>query len=274
MRRPPPAIRHLVAHRIAFSVVILTALTTATFTAAAVSFFSSVTAGAAASELRGRPGSAIGATASVTRGNAQRISADIAAQIRGLLPGLRPQFVVSPESDILNLPRQEASTKLQTQLVALPGVAGHIVAISGTCPTASASLTAGNAQEVVPACLPVTAAHVLGLAVGDVVTLSDSSTQASLRVRITGTYRRTVPGSPYWMLDPMGASPVRRTPGFTTAGPLVTSPAVAASAHYAVLVAGHARGPGLPQAERNRPGHPRQPPGEPGRRPRQLDQLP
>ncbi len=213
--------------------MIFTALTTATFTAAAVSFFSAVTAGAAASELRGRPGSAIAAAASVTRGNAGQVSTDIATQMRGLLPGLRPQLVVSPESDVLNLPRHEASTKLQTQLIALPGVAAHIVPVSGTCPTAATTLPAGSAHAAVPACLPVTAAHILGLAVGDVVTLSDSSTHAPVRVRITGTYRRAVPNSPYWMLDPMGASPVRRTPGFTTAGPLVTSPAVAAGASYA-----------------------------------------
>jgi hypothetical protein len=67
LRRPPPSIRHLIAHRVAFAVVILTALTTATFTAAAVSFFSAVTAGAAQSELNGRPGSAIAVTAAASR---------------------------------------------------------------------------------------------------------------------------------------------------------------------------------------------------------------
>lgn len=234
LRRPPPAVRHLITHRVAFSVVILTALVTATFTAAAVSFFSAVTVGAAASELTGRPGSAIGVTAAASRGSIHQTSAGIANKVRSLLPGLRPQLVYSPESDVLNLPGHAASSKLQTQLISLPGVAAHIVPVAGSCPAAtSAPAPGGSANDVVPACVPAIAARILGLSVGDQVTLSDSSTHARVRVRITGTYSRAVPNSPYWMLDPMGSSAVRRTLGFTTAGPLVTSPAVAASAGYA-----------------------------------------
>ena len=221
-------------HRVAFSVVILTALVTATFTAAAVSFFSAVTVGAAASELTGRPGSAIGVTASASRGSIHQISAGIANKVRSMLPGLRPQLVSSPESNVLNLPGHAASSKLQTQLISLPGVAAHIVLVKGSCPaTTSAPAAGGGANDVVPACVPATAARILGLSVGDQVTLSDSSTHAKVRVRITGTYSRAVPNSPYWMLDPMGSNAVRRTLGFTTARPLVTSPAVAASAGYA-----------------------------------------
>ena len=236
MRRPPPAIRYVIAHRVAFSVVIVTALTTATFAAAAVSFFSAVTAGAAASELSGRPGSALGITAAASRGSIGRISSDIAARIGGLLPGMRPRFLVSPESDVLNLPGRHTGAKLQTQLVALPGVARRIVPVAGRCPRAALATTTAltSGHTPVPACLPATAARVLGLRVGETVTLGDSSTHAPITVRITGTYRRAVPDSPYWMLDPMGASPVRRTPGFTTAGPLVTSPAAAAGARYAL----------------------------------------
>jgi FtsX-like permease family len=224
----------VIAHRVAFCVVILTALTTATFTAAAVSFFSAVTAGAATSELSGRPGSAIGITAAASRGNIPRIGADIASRIGSLLPGLRPRFLVSPESDVLNLPGHTAAAKLQTQLVALPDVAARIVPVTGRCPRAAgAGATHNHARTPVPACLPATAARVLGLRAGETVTLRDSSTHAQVAVRITGTYRRAIPVSPYWMLDPMGGGPVRRTPGFTTAGPLVTSPAAAAAARYA-----------------------------------------
>jgi FtsX-like permease family len=239
LRRPPPAIRHVIAHRVAFSVVILTALTTATFTAAAVSFFSAVTAGAAASELTGRPGSAVAVTATVSRGNLHQISSSIAAKVSTLLPNLRPHFVVSPESNVLNLPKHSASTKLQTQLISLPGLAAQIVPVKGSCPASTSTpAPAGSASDVVPACLPATAARVLGLSVGDEVTLRDSSTHAKLRVHITGTYSRADQNGPFWMLDPMGSNPVRRSPGFTTAGPLVTSPAVASGAHYALSSVG------------------------------------
>lgn len=239
MRRPPPAVRHVIAHRVAFSVVIFTALTTATFTAAAVSFFSAVTAGAAESELSGRPGSAVAVSATVSRGNLHQISSSIAGRVRILLPGLRPHFVVSPESNVLNVPKRSASTKVQTQLISLPGLAAHIVPLKGSCPIGkSAPPPASDAGEAVPACLPATAARVLGLSVGDQVTLRDSSTHAKVRVRITGTYSRADQNGPYWMLDPMGSNPIRRSPGFTTAGPLVTSQAVAAREHYALSSVG------------------------------------
>jgi hypothetical protein len=223
----------VIAHRVAFSVVILTAMTTASFTAAAVSFFSAVTAGAAASELAGRPGSAVAVTATVSRETIRQTSSDIAGKVRDLLPGLRADVLVSPESNVLNLPTHGASTKLQTQLISLPGIAAHVIPVKGSCPASTSQPAQASGSEVIPACLPATAARVLGLSVGDQVTLGDSSSHAPVHVRITGTYSRADQNGPYWMLDPMGSNPVRRTPGFTTAGPLVTSPAVAASAHYA-----------------------------------------
>ena len=109
VRRPPPAVRHLVAHRVAFTVVVLTALIAASFMAAAVSFFSAVTASAATSELQGRPGTAIAVTAPVTRSTAGRISADLAGTIRGLLPGLRPAVLTSSQSDLLDVPGGQPS---------------------------------------------------------------------------------------------------------------------------------------------------------------------
>ncbi|MDR2987424.1 MAG: ABC transporter permease [Nocardiopsaceae bacterium] len=222
-----------------------------------------MTAGGAASELTGRPGSAVAVTATISRANVQQVSGGIAKRVRGLLPGLRPHFLFSPESDVLNLPQRAAGsakhhgrssklqshstklgTQLQTQLISLPGIAARIVPFKGSCPSREAPAAAaggdqastaptGSDDEVIPACIPASAARVLGFSVGDQVTLRDSRTQAKVRVRITGTYSRATPNSPYWMLDPMGSNPVRRTPGFTTAGPLVTSPAVAASARFA-----------------------------------------
>ena len=110
VRRPPPAVRHLIAHRGAFAVVLLTVLVAASFMAAAVSFFSAVTASAATSELRGLTGTAIAVTAPVTNSSVRRITADISATIRGLLPGLRPAVLLSSQSNVLDVPRA-ASTQ-------------------------------------------------------------------------------------------------------------------------------------------------------------------
>ena len=181
MQRPPPAVRHLLAHRVAFTVVVLTAVIAASFMAAAVSFFSAVTASAATSELQGRPGTAIAVTAPVTGSTVGRISAGIASTIRGLLPGLRPAVLRSSQSDLLDAPGGHQSARLQTQLISLPGLAAHIVLVRGQC----GSGTAG-AGSPVPACVPAAAARVLGLAPGDRVTLRDPGTHAPVRVRITG----------------------------------------------------------------------------------------
>ena len=139
MRRPPPAIRHLIANRVAFAVVILTALTTATFTAAAVSFISAVTAGAAASELNGRPGSELAVNAPATRATIGNTRADIAKTLRGLLPGLRPEILTSSQSDVLDLPgpksagKASSAGKPQTQLISLPNFGAHITKVTGQC---------------------------------------------------------------------------------------------------------------------------------------------
>jgi hypothetical protein len=216
-------IRHLIAHRLAFTVVLLTALITASFTAAAVTFLSAVTAGAAASELSGRPGSVIGVTAPVTGATLDRVSADIARGVRGLLPGLRPDILLSSQSHVLNLPGHRSAGPLQTVLISLPAFAAHAIQVSGHC----FSIFPGPSQAV-PACMPESAARVLGLVPGEVVTLRESATHAPLRVLITGTFRRARPSSSYWMLDPLGAGAVQRAGGFTLAGPLVTSPAAMA----------------------------------------------
>jgi len=214
---------------VAFAVVILTALTTATFTAAAVSFFSAVTAGAAASELSGRPGSVVTVSAPATRATVGRTRADIARTVRGMLPGLRPQILASSQSDVLNLPGPKSARRPQTQIISLPGLSAHIIQVSGHC--AGGSLPAG--ARALPACMPANAAKALALATGDAVTLRDPTTHALIPVRITGTFRRADPNSQYWLLDPLGPGGLRRAGGFATAGPLVISPAVAASAGFA-----------------------------------------
>ncbi|HYK30706.1 MAG TPA: FtsX-like permease family protein [Streptosporangiaceae bacterium] len=231
-------IRHLIAHRLAFAVVLLTALITASFTAAAVTFLSAVTSGAAASELSGRPESVIGVTAPATHTTLDRVSTDLAGGVRGLLPGLRPDILLSSQSGVLNLPGRRSSLPghgsagtLQTMLISLPAFAAHAIQVSGHC----FSISPGSSQAV-PACLPESAAHILGLAPGDVVTLRESATHVRIRVLITGTFRRARPSSSYWLLDPLGAGAVQRAAGFTVAGPLVTSPAAMAKTQQVASV--------------------------------------
>jgi hypothetical protein len=87
-RRPPPALRHVIVHRVAFAAVALTAMITAVFTAATVSFFSAVTTVAARTELTRNPGSAIMVTATVSGDRVRQASAQVAGLIRGPRPSL------------------------------------------------------------------------------------------------------------------------------------------------------------------------------------------
>ncbi len=230
-RKAPPSVRHLLAHRTVTLIAALTALLTAALTAAAVSFLGEVTAGAAARELSGRPDSVVTVITPVTGQDEVQVRREISATVRGLLAGLRPRIGVSVQSDPLNLPvrpwRPRGHGRLQTQLVTLPGFTGHAAVVTGACALAGAS--AGE----LPACVPQAVARELGVRAGSVLTLRDPVGGQRVRVLITGVFRPARPRSPYWGLNPLGAGSTQRAGSFTTAGPLVTSPAALASAAVA-----------------------------------------
>ena len=217
----PPALRHIAVHRGAFLIAALTALLAATVVAVAVTFFGAVTAGAAASELSGRPGSALTVTDPVTPATAGPVGARLTAAVRSLLPGLAPAVTASVESNPMDLTGRGRSTAgLQTQLISLPHLGRHIVLIAGTC-TAPAGYP-------LPACIPQPAARLLHVSPGDRLRLRDSVSGAVVSVRITGIFRQARSAGVYWTLDPLGPAAVQRSGGFTVAGPLVVSPAAAA----------------------------------------------
>ncbi len=241
MRRPPPALRHVITHRVAFGAVILTTLITAAFTAAAVSFVSAITAGAARSELSGKPGSAIVVTASVSPGNVRAADTRVADMITGRSGhGTGAQIPatvkVSLQSDVLDLPRHisgdapgDPHSRPQTQLISMPGLATHVALLSGSC--------RGGSGRIVLACVPKVAAQALGLSVGEHLTLRDAVSGKPLRVDITGIFRPLLPASPYWLMSPISPDSVRRSSAYTFAGPLVTTPAVASAGHFTVTSA-------------------------------------
>jgi FtsX-like permease family len=254
VRKPPIALRHVITHRVAFGAVAFTAITIAAFTAAAVAFFSTVTSGAARAELTGRPGSAIVISASATQSSLGHVTAGITGQIRAMLPGLSPSIQISTQSDIMNLPGRKAapghpakpgtaqsgsgraaragkhrarSAKVQTQLTSMPALAQHIDVLSGTC-------SGSSAGGLVPVCAPATAARAMGLSRGERLTLRDTVTGTTVKVRLTGLFQAVQPRASYWRLSPMGAGSVQLAAGFLTAGPLIVSPAAAGSSPFPV----------------------------------------
>ncbi|WP_141311421.1 FtsX-like permease family protein [Streptomyces spinoverrucosus] len=96
--------------------------------------------------------------------------------------------------------------------------------------------TAGAAGYT-EAALPQSAAQRLGLAPGARLTVTDRLGGPAVRVLITGVYRPVDVGAPYWQLDDLGGRGVKAS-GFTTYGPLLTTPDVLASGRVSVGASG------------------------------------
>ena len=97
--------------------------------------------------------------------------------------------------------------------------------------TAHTELTAGSwpgpprRGQPIGVALPVTTARMLGLAVGDMLALRDSTTGAPARLRVTGLFRLRDPGAPYWRLSLLGTSGALVQGTFITYGPMLVNPA-------------------------------------------------
>lgn len=211
MPRAPAAIRYLTLHRLAFAVTALTVLVTATATAATAAFASSAAAVANRETLTDNPASTILITAPTTQfGSA---SAQVVRTIRDAAPGLPMNFAGAQQTTALNLPGGRAT---QTFLLELPGFRQHAKLVTGSWPGSTA---AGTVQV----CLPARAAQMLGLTVGDKLTVHDSLTKAAMPISIACTFTERNPTAPYWLLDSIGPSAVSRVGGFTSYGPMITS---------------------------------------------------
>ncbi len=69
------------------------------------------------------------------------------------------------------------------------------------------------------------AASQLKVHAGAVISLTDRTTGARVRMQVTGLFRRREPASLYWAADPFGAAGVGVQGGFLSYGPAVVSPA-------------------------------------------------
>ncbi len=88
-------------------------------------------------------------------------------------------------------------------------------------------------SDEIPAALPASAAALLHLSPGDVLTLKDEIGNARISFRITGLFApRKLSGTAasYWALNTINASGSVTQSGYTVYGPLVVSPAAFAPA--------------------------------------------
>jgi FtsX-like permease family protein len=229
MRRPPASLRHITAHRTAFAAVAVTVLFITVCAAAAASFASTVTGIAVRRSLTSDPGNSILVTTQTSAADAGRTGAIITTAIRPASSGLPLAFSASLQSQYLNLTQgAPAGLRAQAQIVSLPELARHAALVSGTWPD-------GRGPGPVPVCVPVPAARRLHLAAGQTRTLRDSASGRVVTIRVTCTFRRTEPASPYWSLSPVGPSGVQQSGGFIVYGPLVTSPPSLAASGVPVI---------------------------------------
>jgi FtsX-like permease family len=127
------------------------------------------------------------------------------------------------------------------EAAALDGIVSHAVLVSGQWPGAPAAgevrgtqtARAPPASPEIPAALPASAAALLHVSPGDVLTLKDEIGNVRISFRITGLFApRRLPGTAasYWALNTIPASGSATRSGYTAYGPLLVSPAAFAPA--------------------------------------------
>jgi len=218
----------MTAHWVVLAAAALTTLVAAMVAAALAVFAGQALELAVRHDLSAAPGTAISVTAQVSApGQATSDAAALKQAIGGAMPGIPYSFNQALWSSPLGLvagalPGTPASAGRgntpTVEAAAMSGITSHAVLVSGTWPAA-----AGTRQPA-PAALPVSAATLLHVSVGQVLTLRDRVSNATVRFKITGLFaprRATGPAAAYWGLNELPASGESATGGFAIYGPLV-----------------------------------------------------
>ncbi|MFD6243945.1 FtsX-like permease family protein [Streptomyces roseolus] len=221
------------AHRLLLGAALLAVVLTTTVLATLAGFSSSIGNAALHAGLRDRSAAAATLLVSGQVPAERRAAAEAAVtdSARRTFDGL-PVTVRRLESSgpyalprSLKPPAARAGDPDLTHFAALDRA--RLTLVRGAWPSAARP---GGALETA---LPEEAARRLGTGPGTVLELTDRLTEKTVKARITGVYRATDPGDPYWLLDQAGGRGVR-TVSFTTYGPLLTDPAVLSSGALAL----------------------------------------
>ena len=216
--------------------VVLAAATLTTLVAAAVGAALTVFAGQALPlalrhDLSDSPGTALSIAGPVSNSQAAATASTLRTAVAHTLGRVPFGFWSGTWSDPLDLvpgalPARPATASkgnsLLLEAATLDGITSHAVLVSGQWPPAPA------AGQVIPAALPASAAALLHLSPGDVLTLKDGISNARIRFRITGLFaprRLSGTAASYWGLNTIPASGSDAQSGYTVYGPLLVSPA-------------------------------------------------
>jgi hypothetical protein len=151
--------------------------------------------------------------------------AGIAAATQGLrdllvkaLGGIPVTLYSSPELESLGLPGSTENAGRVTTLLGPSSLSAHARLLHGSWPSGGAADGAP-----LPVALTETGAAAMGLSVGSRLTLALPA-GAHRVVEVVGVFTPLHAADPYWSLDALGGSGRQQSTGFTTFGPLYTSP--------------------------------------------------
>jgi ABC-type antimicrobial peptide transport system permease subunit len=224
--------RRATAHWVVLAAATLTTLVAAAIGAALVVFAEQALPLAVRHDLSVAPGTALSTAGPVSNAGTAATASTLRTAVRQSLRGVPFRFWSGTWSDPLDLvpgalPARPASAgRGDTPLLeaaALDGITSHAVLVSGRWPTAPA------VPGEIPAALPASAAALLHVSTGDVLTLQDGISKARISFRITGLFaprRLSGTAAAYWALNTIPASGSGTQSGYTTYGPLLVSPAV------------------------------------------------
>jgi FtsX-like permease family len=237
--------RRMAAHWVVLAAAALTTLVATAIGAALTVFVGQALPLAVRHNLSVAPGTALLITGPVSNDQTAATASTLRRAVGHSLGGVPFGFWSATWSDPLNLvpsslPAPPASAGHGNapllEAAALGGIMSHAVLVSGQWPAAPVVSQAPRSPAAggpalcceIPAALPASAAALLHLSPGDVVTLKDGISNARISFRITGLFaprRLSGTAASYWALDTIPASGFSAQSGYTAYGPLLVSPA-------------------------------------------------
>ena len=237
--------RRVTAHWVVLAAATLTTLVAVATSVALAVFADQALPLAVRHNLSVAAGTALSITGPVSNGGTAATANTLRTAIGQSLRGVPFGFWSGTWSDPLDLvtgalPASPANARKGStpllEAAALDGINSHAVLVTGRWPAAPAAsdIAESTASEVpaisadIPAALPASAAALLHLSAGDVLTLKDGISGARISFLITGLFaprRLSGTAASYWGLSTIPASGSATQSGYTVYGPLLVSPA-------------------------------------------------
>jgi hypothetical protein len=222
------------AHRLLLTAALLTVVLTTSVLATFTAFTSAIGDAALRRTLQHQAAdrSTVEVQANVTPDSRQGLDSAVRHAVTGAFAGLPATVRSSIRSGPYGLP-------LAMRPAGSPKGGDPDLTLLATFDRSRVQLTEGSlpapaaaGAAVIPVAVPVSAAQVLKVRPGGVITLANRLGGAPLRIRVTGLYRPVDATAPYWHLDPLGGRGIH-TLAFTTYGPMLVDPGTFGSGRVA-----------------------------------------